>query len=89
MTKSNKGINPTEKGLKREFVPFAIPKKEGADITETVYNYLDTWKSGEYFGWEYKKDCPTTADIWKAVAEFETNHCYSDKYIFYKWINIK
>ena len=68
--------------VKKTFVPFAIPKEEGKDIGDTVWDYLETWKSGEYFGWDYKKECNTTADIWNAIADFEAHHCSADKHIF-------
>lgn len=67
---------------KRAFVPFAIPTEEGEEMGATICNYLDTWTSGEYFGWDYEKRCETTADIWKAIADFEKSHHSDDQNIF-------
>ena len=65
---------------KKTFVPFAIPKN-GNDEATAVYGYLDTWKSGEYFGWEYETVCPTTADIWQNIGKFEAQHSSNENYV--------
>ena len=66
---------------KKTFVPFAIPKGEDGEAS-AVYNYLDTWTGGEYFGWGFETDCPTTADVWQTIGKFEASHNPNAEYVF-------